>query len=150
MNTSIRKFLLVNLLLAITITTTLTVIGNYYLDQKDIQHHLDTLMSISTLSYQALLGDDVNELNLPKIQDSLNGISKRIDEYAGKNILTESQRDYADRVKFQLWGNDGKLLLHSRNAPHLPISSGQEGFSNEIVNGEPVACIYCLQPRSRH
>jgi two-component system sensor histidine kinase QseC len=45
---SIRKFLLVNLLLAIALTTSLTVIGNYFLDRKDIQERLDTLI-FSTL-----------------------------------------------------------------------------------------------------
>lgn len=44
MKTSIRKFLLINLLLAISLTTFLTAIGNYYLDQKDIQEQLDTLI----------------------------------------------------------------------------------------------------------
>tara|TARA_R110002126_G_scaffold273866_1_gene418688 strand:+ start:226498 stop:227643 length:1146 start_codon:yes stop_codon:yes gene_type:complete len=44
LKTSIRKFLLINLLLAISLTTFLTAIGNYYLDQKDIEEHLDTLI----------------------------------------------------------------------------------------------------------
>ncbi|MDF1827995.1 MAG: ATP-binding protein [Legionellaceae bacterium] len=48
MKHSIRKFLLVNLLLAIALTTSLTVIGNYFLDRKDIQERLDTLI-FSTL-----------------------------------------------------------------------------------------------------
>lgn len=48
MKISIRKFLLTNLLLAIALTTSLTVIGNYFLDRKDIQEHLDTLI-FSTL-----------------------------------------------------------------------------------------------------
>ncbi|AHE67512.1 hypothetical protein Loa_01967 [Legionella oakridgensis ATCC 33761 = DSM 21215] len=77
MKASIRKFLLINLLLAITITTTLTAIGNYYLDQKDIQEHLDTLMAVSALSYQALLGDDVHQRPLSKIQNTLNTIPKK-------------------------------------------------------------------------
>ena len=56
MKSSIRKFLLINLLLAITITTTLTAIGNFYLDQKDIQEHLDNLMAISALILSSLTG----------------------------------------------------------------------------------------------
>ncbi len=42
MKTSIRKFLLVNLLLSLSITTILTVVGNYYLDKKDIQEHANS------------------------------------------------------------------------------------------------------------
>lgn len=78
MKSSIRKFLLINLLLAITITTTLTAIGNYYLDQKDIQDHLDTLMAVSALSYQALLGDDLHQRPLAKIQDALETIPQKL------------------------------------------------------------------------
>ena len=37
--------MLINLLAAISLTTTLTAVGNYFLDQKDIQEHLDTLMA---------------------------------------------------------------------------------------------------------
>ena len=70
MKSSIRKFLLINLLLAISITTTLTAIGNYYLDQKDIQEHLDTLMAITTMSSQALLGNDIHKRPLHKIQEA--------------------------------------------------------------------------------
>ena len=68
MKSSIRKFLLIYLLLAITITTTLTAIGNYYLDEKDIQEHLDTLMAVSALSYEALLGEDLYQRPLKPIQ----------------------------------------------------------------------------------
>src|SRR5581483_2224390 len=90
MKSSIRKFLLINLLLAITITTTLTAIGNYYLDQKDIQEHLDTLMAISALSYQGLLGDDVHQRPIEQIQNSLNQIPKQVESYY-KHPLIENE-----------------------------------------------------------
>lgn len=89
MKSSIRKFLLINLLLAITITTTLTAIGNYYLDQKDIQDHLDSLMAVSALSYQALLGDDLHQRPLSKIQEALETIPQKIDTYYQKRFLNE-------------------------------------------------------------
>lgn len=71
MKASIRKFLLLNVLLALAITTSLTAIGNYYLDRKDIQEHLDTLMAVSALSYETLLVDDAHERSLKAIQQSL-------------------------------------------------------------------------------
>ena len=40
---SIRKFLLIYLLLAIGLTTSITIMGNYYFDQKDIQEHVDSV-----------------------------------------------------------------------------------------------------------
>lgn len=134
MKSSIRKFLLINLLLAITITTTLTAIGNYYLDQKDIQDHLDTLMAISALSYQALLGDDLHQRPLIKIQDALETIPQKIDAYYQKRFLNEEPpENYLDKFNFQVWTNGGKLLLHSSTAPKIPLTSEIDGFSDKKI-----------------
>lgn len=137
MKSSIRKFLLINLLLAITITTTLTAIGNYYLDQKDIQDHLDTLMAVSALSYQALLGDDLHQRPLLKIQHALETIPKRINTYYQKRFLNdEPQENYLDRFNFQVWTNGGKLLLHSSNAPKVPLTAETDGFSDKNISDQ--------------
>lgn len=134
MQSSIRKFLLINLLLAITITTTLTAIGNYYLDQKDIQEHLDTLMAVSALSYQALLGDDLHERPLSKIQDALNIIPERIQNYYQRRFLSDlPPQSYLDKFNFQVWSNGGKLLLHSSTAPKIPLTSEPDGFSDKVL-----------------
>jgi len=134
---SIRKFLLINLLLAITVTTTLTAIGNYYLDQKDIQEHLDTLMAVSALSYQALLGDDVHQRPLFKIQDSLETIPKKIETYYQKPLITDqSPEHYLDKFNFQVWTDGGKLLLHSSNAPKIPLTADSDGFSDILIDNQ--------------
>lgn len=137
MKSSIRKFLLINLLLAITITTTLTAIGNYYLDQKDIQDHLDTLMAVSALSYQALLGDDLHQRPLLKIQDALETIPQRINTYYQKRFLNEKPpENYLDRFNFQVWTNGGKLLLHSSTAPKVPLTAETDGFNDKKISDQ--------------
>lgn len=137
MKSSIRKFLLINLLLAITITTTLTAIGNYYLDQKDIQDHLDSLMAVSALSYQALLGDDLHQRPLAKIQEALETIPKKIDTYYQKRFLNEEPpENYLNKFNFQVWTNGGKLLLHSSSAPKIPLTSEVDGFSDKKVSNQ--------------
>lgn len=137
MKSSIRKFLLINLLLALTITTTLTAIGNYYLDQKDIQEHLDTLMAVSALSYQSLLGDDVKQRPLNKIQDSLETIPETIDNlYKHKFLNDLPPKDYLDKFNFQVWTNGGQLLLHSSTAPKVPLISSDDGFSDKYLDDQ--------------
>lgn len=134
MKFSIRKFLLINLLLAITITTTLTAIGNYYLDQNDIQEHLDNLMAISALSYEALLGDDLHQRPLLKIQNSLDAIPQKIDSHYQKYFLsTQQATNFMDKFNFQVWTNGGKLLLHSSTAPKIPLTTENDGFSNTNI-----------------
>lgn len=51
MKTSIRKFLLVNLLFSLCITTLLTVMGNYFLGQKDIIAHVNSLNPQPVIRY---------------------------------------------------------------------------------------------------
>jgi two-component system sensor histidine kinase QseC len=137
MKSSIRKFLLIHLLLAITITTTLTAIGNYYLDQKDVQEHLDTLMTISALSYQALLGDDLHQRHLDQIQKTLNTIPNQVENYYQRPSLDEeSQTHDLDKFNFQVWTDDGKLLLHSPNAPKIPLTADNDGFSDKIIGNQ--------------
>lgn len=137
MKSSIRKFLLINLLLAITITTTLTAIGNYYLDQKDIQEHLDTLMAVSALSYQALLGDDLHERPLVKIQDALELIPQKIENFYQQRFLNDlPPKSYMNKFNFQVWTNGGKLLLHSSTAPKLPLTAEIDGFSDKVLDGQ--------------
>lgn len=137
MKSSIRKFLLINLLLAITVTTTLTAIGNYYLDQKDIQEHLDTLMAISALSYQALLGDDVHQRPLVKIQNELEHIPQKIEHYYQQKFLTNlPPKNYLDKFNFQVWTNGGKLLLHSSSAPKTPLTAEVDGFSDKLLSDQ--------------
>jgi two-component system sensor histidine kinase QseC len=137
LKSSIRKFLLINLLLAITITTTLTAIGNYYLDQKDIQEHLDTLMAVSALSYQSLLGDDIEDRPLEKIQTSLKAIPYQIEHFYEKKMVNENPlSSLADRFSFQVWTKGGKLLLHSSSAPKIPLTADNDGFSDKTINSQ--------------
>lgn len=135
MKSSIRNFLLVNLLLAITVTTTLTVVGNYYLDQHDIQDHLDAMMAVSALSYQALLGDNLSDSALSKIQTNLQHIPKKMEAYYPKPHLNKEEPDYyRDRFNLQIWADDGKLLLRSPNAPSVPLNTPALGFTDNEVD----------------
>ncbi|MDF1646959.1 MAG: ATP-binding protein [Legionellaceae bacterium] len=137
MKTSIRKFLLINLLLAISVTTTLTAIGNYYLDQKDIEAHLDTLMAVSGLSYDALLGDSPNQHALNTIQNSLQKIPKKMQAYLPSlNSDQPSMEEYVNRFSFQIWSREGKKILHSPNAPTLLPKNIQTGFSSTYIDNQ--------------
>ena len=137
MKSSIRKFLLINLLLAITITTTLTAIGNYYLDEQDIQEHLDTLMAVSALSYEALLGDDLNQRPLEKIQSSLNSIPLKIKNQYKNSFLNDlPPQKYIDKFDFQVWTNNGKLLLHSLDPLEIPYPPQKNGFSDLRIGSQ--------------
>jgi two-component system, OmpR family, sensor histidine kinase QseC len=135
LKTSIRKFLLLNLLLAISVTTTLTAIGNYYLDQKDIQEHLDTLMAVSGLSYEAFLGNDLSQNSLGNIQKALRNIPRKIEAHSPALQSTQSALEHdIHRFNFQVWSPEGVRLLHSPNAPSFSLDEIKDGFSNAMIN----------------
>ena len=139
MNASIKKFLLINLLLAITITTTLTAIGNYFLDEKDIQEHLDTLMAISALSYEALLGDNLTEDEISDIQKHLNKIPEKIQIDFPDSFLTDAPpQSYLNKFDFQVWTPypHKRLLLQSSNTKPMNILTSKDGFSDQNIEGE--------------
>lgn len=137
MKSSIKKFLLINLLLAITVTTTLTAIGNYYLDEKDIQEHLDTLMAISALSYEALLGDELHDRVISEVQASLNQIPSKIKQHYSQSFLGQAPaQDYLNKFDFQVWTKNNDLLLHSSNSLEAAVPNDKDGFSDKYINGE--------------
>lgn len=141
--------MLVNLLLAITITTTLTAIGNYYLDQKDIQEHLDTLMAITTMSSQALLGNDIHKRPLHKIQENLDEIPQRVENYFQYRFLNSgTPLSYINKFNFQVWSDSGKLLLHSPFAPPIPLSTEKDGFSDKMVDGQDWRIFTSYNPKA--
>ena len=137
MKSSIRKFLLIYLLLAITITTTLTAIGNYYLDEKDIQEHLDTLMAVSALSYEALLGEDLYQRPLNQIQHSLNQIPLKIkNQYKNRFLNDLPPQKYIDKFDFQVWGKGNRLILHSLDPLELPLIPQHDGFTDQQIGSQ--------------
>ncbi|OGV35378.1 MAG: hypothetical protein A3E88_07465 [Legionellales bacterium RIFCSPHIGHO2_12_FULL_35_11] len=54
MRSSIRKFILVYLLLTVGLTATITAFLNFYLVRKEIHKHLDKIINTTTVAYKAL------------------------------------------------------------------------------------------------
>ncbi len=117
------------------VTTTLTAIGNYYLDEQDIHEHLDIVMAVSALSYQALLGDDIHKRSFPEVQAKLDNIPHEIIGYFNKPLLdNQTPTHYLNKFSFQILSKDGKILLHSSTAPKIPLSTTKEGFKDKIID----------------
>ncbi|EKD75692.1 MAG: hypothetical protein ACD_44C00049G0015 [uncultured bacterium] len=125
---SIRKFLLINLLLVITLVTYVTLVGNYYVDQKEIQKHLDLLMSQYAFSLQALIAHENIPQNAKDIQKKLNNIPN-----LAKNFIDVKESNY----QILIWDKKGNLLLYSAAAPKISFKNLHEGFGDVYANGQP-------------
>jgi len=134
---SIRKFLLVNLLISIILSTTIAALGNYILDQKDIQDHLDSLLTQSGFAFQALIGDNLKPEHLFQIQSQLNTIPKLAEKFYKTLPHGPFPYIYDNKFQFQVWDQKGKLMIRSAQAPLTPLSSLNAGFSNISLQNHP-------------
>jgi len=135
MKLSIRKFLLLNLLLAITATTSITAIGSYYLNQQDIQNNLDRLLMEAAFSLRTVAGEDIKLRDLPKLQNNLDNIPLLSGRYISAKI--NHMPHYVESYEFQIWDEaNHKLLLHSAHAPTQSLASSHDGFSNLYLAGK--------------
>ncbi len=136
MTPSIRTFLLINLLLSVTLITSLAIIGNLILAHRDIQTQLDAELIRNTLRMQAFFSPELTSKNLKVIQENLNA------EYNEQNLLKRNKSWYKaikeaeSTMEFQLWDEKGKLILRSKNAPAIPLSDGRDGLSTLWLNGQ--------------
>lgn len=133
MKHSIRKFLLINLLLAMTVIISLTAIGNYYLDKQDIEEHLDNLLSQAGLSFTAIASHDIQNQNWQKLQARMDAVPAQAQKYMSNEKKPEPS-SYAGKYRFQIWGPNHTLLLRSANAPTTMLSKEKFGFNDLIIN----------------
>ncbi len=134
MNSSILKFLLFNLLLALTITTTLTAIGNYYLDQQEIHSNLDNQLGQTAFLFKGLTEDSINVSNLKDIQSRLDKISDEAKDFLKTKNDTPTELNYEGKYQFQVWDKHNKLLLHSADAPIKPLFGTETGFGDKKID----------------
>ncbi len=137
MTPSIRTFLLINLLLSVTLITSLAIIGNLFLAHNDIQTQLDLQLIRTTIQIESLLSDGVESRKLDVIQGYiLNSITSTLNLNEKNPKLLKALNDYHDKTGFQIWNRHGKLILHSRSAPKIPLSDGKSGLTTLWLNGQ--------------
>lgn len=135
MTPSIRTFLLINLLLSITLITSLAIIGNLFLEHKDLQKHLNAQLTFAALTIQSFVSEGFDADRIPDIQDKIDAFPGVISEYYRKT----HQKDLTpadELIQFQIWSSDHRLLLKSRGAPSEPLSNNISGFSTNWVENQ--------------
>jgi two-component system sensor histidine kinase QseC len=140
MNFSIRQRLVVNLLIAVLIIISLTALGIYYITSRNIEQRIDADLVASTLVFQSAIGNSSEYPNSMKlIQSLLSNIPKKhrtlLEKYKSSVFLQKSY-GYSSSFQYQLWDKHGNLLLHSHDAPLVPMSDGKVGFQNTFIDDQ--------------
>lgn len=152
MRPSIRTFLLINLLLSVTLITSLAIIGNLFLAHKDIQTQLDAQLIRTTSRIDAFFSVPDTNFNYTLIQKALNS---RLIQNTENASMTTTQQGAAteshieNSIEFQIWNNNGTLLIHSPNAPKMPLSSGTNGLTTLWLDGKAWRVNTIYNPESQ-
>ena len=104
MTPSIRTYLLINLLLSMTLITSLAIIGNLFLAHQDIQTQLDADLIRSSLRIEAFFSGQTSEARLKLIQKRLNASAQLATIF--KNPQSGEMkvlRDAKHSTVFQIW-----------------------------------------------
>lgn len=115
---SIRKYILIYLGFTISFFAILLIgISSFYLDQKDVQLHLDSVMSISALTFDVSI-DKLNFQNYVLIQTQFEDILKN---YVNHVQLPHFQVDkYVKNFDFQIYDLNGHKIISSTTSPRIP------------------------------
>ena len=133
---SIRKFLVINLLLTFVLTVFLMLAGNYYLVKRDIRVHSEATMIALASSYEATLGKCLHSHSLGKShlpspsKQSL--VNQSSDGVLDRDLKKEK---LAHHFFFQIWKNN-QLLLSSDESPKASLLLKKDGFGVKVINGE--------------
>ncbi|MDF1796002.1 MAG: ATP-binding protein [Coxiellaceae bacterium] len=137
MTPSIRTFLLINLLLSVTLITSLAIIGNLFLAHNDIQTQLDLQLVRTTIQIESLFSDGIKSRQLGVIQNHIeSSITASLHLSKKSPKLLKALKDYHEKTGFQIWNNRGKLILHSKSAPKIPLSDGKPGLTTLWLNAQ--------------
>lgn len=149
MRPSIRTFLLINLLLSVTLITSLAIILNLYLAHKDIQTQLDAQLIRSAVRMQAFFsGTTVEKHRYETIQKTLNTQLAPIGAGVDTSKDTEAQKEARYNLTFQIWNANGQLVLRSPGAPKIPLSTGKTGLSTLWLEGTSWRVNTVYNPRN--
>lgn len=118
-NTSLRRRLLLVLLVLITGAWTITAGTSYIKARQEIETLLDAQLAQMVYALLEISSEKVTTENTETLQQ----IEERI-----------SNQPYGKKIAFQIWHND-QLVLHSDNAPKIKLSK-QESYHDTIISGK--------------
>ena len=115
MNTSLKQRLLALVLTTVVMVWGAAVTATYFDARKELFEVLDAhLAQAATL----LVVQTSHELD--EIETEYESMSQK----------------YSPRIAFQVWEGGQKLRLHSVNAPAQPLATRDDGFSDNVIDGQ--------------
>ena len=125
---SIKTFLLVNLLLSVTLSTSIAIIGNLLIEHKDFQTHLDSQLALSAYTILSFLDEKSNTIEIKEMQNRIDSIPNLLSK---ENYDTTSQtatlNTLIQSIQFKIWSGN-QVILESYAPPNIKKPKAKTGF----------------------
>jgi len=135
MKRSLRHYLLISILLALTVVGGVTIWGGYRASVNEVEELFDAQLSRSA---QLMLGLALAEVNLGHMKEFSDGVKEsRLSARDKLHIEQEVYQlghFYELKLAYQVWDSYGNMLLRSENAPLQPMSNLHQGYANQSFN----------------
>jgi two-component system sensor histidine kinase QseC len=134
---SIRTFLLINLLLSVTLITSLAIVSNLFLAHNNIQNQLDLQLIRTSVQLKDILEATTRIKNISHLQKHIqHDIAPDIKPLIKSDHLRKAFFDYHSKFTYQVWKKNKELLLRSPNAPHISLNTHKMYLSTRWYKGE--------------
>jgi signal transduction histidine kinase len=139
---SIRKHLLISILLIISIVGGITIWGSYKDSVNEVQELFDAQLARSARMILGLTLTEVQQGHVRELQRMifLNKLDiKEEKSYFDKEKPEDEKRtnyghSYENKLAFQVWDIQENMILRSGNAPLEPFANNESGFSDTVIN----------------
>jgi len=135
---SIRSHLLIRLIIA----SIILVGGTAWFGYKDVRNEtrelFDAQLARSARLILSLAQEQHGDSGFSKIQEYLdeNGLAVmyiNFEEQSEDEQETEHGHIYETKLAFQIWDNEGNLVIKSYNSPLEPMSQDNKGFNDAVI-----------------
>ncbi len=127
MNLSIRKRLLLLLLLAIMMAWLVAAVRSYFSTREEVEQLFDAQLAQSA---RALLTLTTHELH-----EQLAYLAQQNQPDKANEQITLLEHKYEQQIAFQIWLGTERLVVRSANAPRLPMTRFVNAFETRYIDG---------------
>ena len=133
---SLRKYLLISILLIITLITGVTVWSSYSESTREVKELFDAQLARSARLMLGLTLIEIRDGRLQELQSMILRNRLRLDEhkYEDVEMVLTKEPIYEMKLAFQVWDNQGNMILRSGNAPLYPLTQQASGYSEQIID----------------
>ncbi len=137
--TSIKQFLLLAIIGLVVISGTITLVANYEETQEQVEELFDAELAQMARVLQSILISQLKRTNLESLKQALvyedfSAAEELEGEEDHHHEYTDLGHKYEKKLAFQVWHDDGRMLIHTKSAEGYKFRRMDAGF--HVLKGE--------------